>query len=328
MARSSNQKLKILYLYDLLMRTTDEEHPASMQQIIAHLESLGITAERKSIYADLEALRLYGVDIIKTSGRNSGYYVAERPFELPELKLLVDTVQSSRFITHKKSMSLIKKIEGLCSEHQAHDLQRQVFVANRIKTMNESIYYNVDEIHSGISDNRQIAFKYFEYSVAKKRVPKKNGAEYIVSPIALTWDDQNYYMIAYDGEAGLTKHYRVDKMSGIRTTDVPRHKEAMLSAADLAEYSNKVFGMFTGAERKVRMRFSNFLVGAVIDRFGTGVTIVPEDDDHFIVTTEVVVSPQFLAWVYGFGTDAVILSPEDVVEKMKLQLAATAAQYE
>lgn len=328
MSKSSNQKLKLLYIYDLLLHTTDEEHPVSTQDIIDHLSSYGISAERKSIYADIEALRVYGLDIIKSVGRNSGYYIASRPFELPELKLLVDTVQSSRFITHKKSMSLIKKIEGLCSEHQARDLQRQVFVANRIKTMNESIYYNVDEIHSGISENKQIAFKYYEYAVSKERVPRKNGEDYIVSPIALTWDDQNYYMIAYDEKAGRVKHYRVDKMGNIRTTASPRHPDALLSSADMAEYSNKVFGMFTGTEKKVQMRFSNFLVGAVIDRFGTGINIVPDGESHFIVTTEVVLSPQFLAWLFGFGTDAAIISPEDVKEKMKTMLAETMAQYE
>lgn len=327
MPKSANQKLKILYICKLLLRSSDEEHTVSMQQILQYLESVGITAERKSIYADIDALRLFGLDIEKSAGKNAGYYISSRDFELPELKLLVDSVQSSRFITRKKTMALIKKIEGLCSEHEAQSLQRQVFVANRIKTMNESIYYNVDKIHNGISLDRCIAFKYFEYSVRKERIERKSGKEYVVSPIALTWDNENYYLIAYDGDSGTIKHYRVDKMTGIRTTLEKRHPETALGSRDLADYSNKVFGMFTGTETKVRLRFKNHLAGAVIDRFGTDIVMIPVNDSEFEITASIAVSPQFLAWVYGFGTEALIVSPQEVADKMKKQLTETAALY-
>ena len=207
MARSSNQKLKPLYIMEYLLRNTDEEHPATVNQLIAYLESHGISAERKSIYSDIEALQVFGIDIErKDGGSRSGYYVAGRRFELPELKLLVDSVQSSKFITHKKTDALIKKIETLASIHEAQLLNRQVFVANRVKTMNESIYYNVDEIHSGISGNRKIRFLYFEYTVAKERSYRRGGEYYVVSPFAMTWDDENYYMVAYDSEAARIKH--------------------------------------------------------------------------------------------------------------------------
>ena len=327
MPRSANQKLKILYILELLRRSSDENHPVSMRQILDRLESLGVPAERKSVYDDIEALRLFGLDIEKTGGNNAGYYLASREFELPELKLLVDAVQSSRFITSKKTLSLIKKLECLCSEHEARSLRRQVFIANRIKSMNESIYYNVDKIHNGISLDRQIAFKYFEYSVSKERVARRGGIEYVVSPIALTWDDKNYYLIAYDGEAGMVKHYRVDKMTGIRTISEKRRPEAELHSRDVADYSNKVFGMFTGEETAVRVRFHNHLADAVIDRFGTDIRMIPISDAEFEATVSVAVSPQFLAWIYGFGADAVIVSPPEVAAKMKKQLAETAALY-
>ena len=197
MARSSFQKLKIIYVMEYLLKYSDEEHPVTTNQIIAYLQSHDIAAERKSIYNDIESLRDYGLDINQVSAGNTyGYYVASREFELPELKLLVDSVQSSKFITHKKTMSLIKKIENLASVYEAQLLNRQVFVKNRIKTMNESIYYNVDAIHTGIANNRKIRFHYFEYTVQKERRFRRDKAWYVISPFALTWDDENYYLDA------------------------------------------------------------------------------------------------------------------------------------
>ena len=223
MARSSYQKLKPLYVMNYLLQSSDEEHPVTVNQIIAHLETHGVSAERKSIYSDIEALQVFGLDIERVDNGNFvGYYVASRSFELPELKLLVDSVQSSKFITHKKTASLIKKIEKLASIHEAQLLNRQVFVKNRIKTMNESIYYNVDEIHNGISTNKKIKFLYFEYTVSKERHYRHGGEYYVVSPFAMTWDDENYYMVAYDSAAQQIKHYRVDKMEKISVVDEER----------------------------------------------------------------------------------------------------------
>ena len=245
----------------------------------------------------------------------------------PELKLLVDSVQSSKFITHKKTASLIKKIETLASVHSAQLLHRQVFVKNRIKTMNESIYYNVDEIHNGISNNRKIRFLYFEYNVAKERQYRHGGAYYVVSPFAMTWDDENYYLVAYDSEAGIIKHYRVDKMEKISTLDEERDGQEVYQALDMAVYTRKTFGMFTGEEIKVQMRFENHLVGAVLDRLGSEVFIVPDGPAHFTVRTDVVVSPQFFAWVLGFGPQAQIVGPAHVVDSMKAHIGSVAALY-
>ena len=318
MARSSNQKLKLLYLMDYLLRRSDETHPVTMRDLLSYLESLGIAAERKSVYDDIEALRQYGLDVELTRiGRESGYYVAERDFQLPELKLLVDSVQSSKFITHKKTSDLIKKIETLGSIYDAQLLDRQVYVKNRIKTMNESIYYNVDEIHTGISRGKKIRFRYFEYAVDKSRRYRRDGAWYTVSPFGLTWDDENYYLVAYDTETAGIRHYRVDKMTDIRTTDEPRDGTEAYKELDMAVYSRQVFGMFSGEIKSVTMRFRNHLAGPVIDRLGRDVMLIPDGDEHFTVTVDVAVSPQFFAWLSGFGAEAVLIAPEAVVEDMR-----------
>lgn len=329
MARSAYQKLKPLYVMNFLLQNSDEEHPVTMAQIIDHLKAQGLSAERKSIYDDLEALRVFGLDIIRVeTGRYFGYYVAHRNFELPELKLLVDSVQSSKFITHKKTAALIQKIERLASIHEAQLLNRQVFVKNRIKTMNESIYYNVDEIYTGISQNRQIRFHYFEYTVTKERRFRRDGAFYVVSPYAMCWDDENYYLVAYDSAAGIIKHYRVDKMCDISVTDEVRDGQDAYQAIDMAVYARKVFGMFSGEETTVQLRFKNHLVGAVIDRLGRDVHIVPDGEDHFTVQADVVVSPQFFAWVCGFGTEAQIIGPTHVVQEIARQVKGIAEMYQ
>ena len=328
MARSAYQKLKPLYIMNYLLQNSDEDHLVSMSQLIEHLAEHGIPSERKSVYDDIEALRVFGLDIVQGgSGKNAGYYIANRSFELPELKLLVDSVQSSKFITHKKTATLIKKIETLASIHEAQLLNRQVYVKNRIKTMNESIYYNIDAIQSGISQNKKIQFKYFEYTVQKTRHYRKDGAFYVISPFAMTWDDENYYLVAFDSQAGIIKHYRVDKMTEISSTEEDWDGLDAYQALDMAVYARKVFGMFSGEEESVQLRFENHLVGAVLDRLGQDVFIIADGDDHFTVRADVVVSPQFFAWVTGFGAAAQIIGPDDVVEKMRQHINSVAALY-
>ena len=328
MARSAYQKLKPLYIMNYLLQNSDEDHLVSMSQLIEHLAEHGIPSERKSVYDDIEALRVFGLDIVQgRSGKNAGYYIANRNFELPELKLLVDSVQSSKFITHKKTATLIKKIETLASIHEAQLLNRQVYVKNRIKTMNESIYYNIDAIQSGISQNKKIQFKYFEYTVQKTRHYRKDGAFYVISPFAMTWDDENYYLVAFDSQAGIIKHYRVDKMTEISSTEEDWDGLDAYQALDMAVYARKVFGMFSGEEESVQLRFENHLVGAVLDRLGQDVFIIADGDDHFTVRADVVVSPQFFAWVTGFGAAAQIIGPDDVIEKMRQHINSVAALY-
>ena len=310
MPKTDRQKLKLLYLRDFLLRYSDENHPVTMKQILEYLSENDIPAERKSIYSDMEALRSYGMDIVKTSDR---YFVGNRDFELPELKLLVDSVQSSKFITYKKTGTLIGKIEKMASVHEAQLLNRQVFVTNRIKSMNESIYYNVDEIHNGIAHNEKIRFHYFEWNAAKQKVLRHNGAWYEVSPYALTWDDENYYMVACDGN--VIKHYRVDKMADIGATGEAREGQELFSSLDMAVYARKTFGMFSGADENVTLRASNRLAGAILDRFGRDASLVPDGDEHFTVRVDVLVSPQFFSWVNAFGGELMITAPASVVEQ-------------
>ena len=324
MAKSANQKLKLLILKDYLLRNSDEKHPVTIPQIIEELRRYDIKAERKSLYDDLEALRVYGLDIVQSRGN---YYVGQRNFETPELKLLVDSIQSSKFITEKKTMSLIKKLEELASMYDAQLLERQVYVRNRVKSMNESVYYNVDSIADAINQDRAIRFKYFEYTVTKERRIRRNGDWYIVSPFALMWDDENYYMVAWDADAGSLKHYRVDKMLEITALKDTREGKEAFAEVDMAAYAKKTFGMFTGQDRSVRLRFKNILAGAVFDRFGRDVMLIPDGEDHFVVTLDVAVSPQFYWWVFGFGTDVEILSPDDIRERAADLAQQIADQY-
>lgn len=321
----SHQKLKLLYLMKILVEKTDEEHTLTVPQMIEELSHYGVSAERKSIYSDLEYLRLFGLDICSRKTKTHDYFVASRDFELPELKLLVDSVQSSKFITHKKSLELISKIEKLTSIPNAKKLHRQVYVSNRVKTFNETIYYNVDRIHEAIAENKQITFKYFEMNVDKKKVYRKNGDLYIESPVALSWDDENYYLITYKQKYDNYAHYRVDKMESIEITDYDRVLND--KPFDLSEYSKATFGMFGGDEANVSIKFDNELIGVVLDRFGTDVKISKADDKHFVCRAKVAVSPQFLAWVFSFGDCAEIISPNSVIDEMRQLLFDVNKKY-
>ncbi len=328
MAKSSNQKLKLLYIMQYLLRETDEDNPVTTAQIISMLESNGISAERKSIYENIEDLRQFGLDIENSgTGRSSGYYIASREFEMPELKLLVDAVQSSKFITRTKSDRLIKKIEALTDRHQAEKLQRQVFVTNRIKHDNESIYYNVDEIHTAINSDKKLSFFYFDWTSEKTKRYHRGKKRYVVSPWALAWDDENYYMIGYDSEADMIKHYRVDKMERITAEDIEREGRERFSRFDMAIYSKKVFGMFGGEEKTVTIKFREDLAGAVIDRFGRDSMIIPSKDGYFTVRVNAFVSPLFYSWVFGFGNGAKIIDPPEIAEEFKKMAENVIGQY-
>lgn len=327
MVKSYSQKLRVLYVMQVLLRYSDEEHPISQAEISERLNAYGIQADRKSIYDDIKVLNEFGLEIENRRAKPSGFYVAERSFELPELKLLVDAVQSSKFITAKKSNELIRKLEELASVHEAKTLQRQVFIGNRIKTMNESIYYNVDKIHQAISQNRLIRFHYYEWTPQKEMHLRRNGKAYEISPWGLTWDDENYYMVGYDGEAEMIKHFRVDKMLDIEITDQPRSGKERFEKFDLANYAKKVFGMFSGEEHTVKMLCENNLAGAMIDRFGRDVMMHPVDEEHFSVSTAVNVSPQFFGWLVALGKGVVIESPEDVREEFGGWMRAVMREY-
>lgn len=315
MAKSAGQKLKLLYIIKLLTENTDENHPASTADIIAYLEANGIHSERKSIYDDIAKLCDFGYDIIQVHSRlGGGYYMAGRDFELAELKLLVDAVQSSRFITTRKSRSLIKKLEQLAGKHDAGKLQRQVYVAGRIKTENESIYYSIDSIHRAIQENKQISFQYLDWNLKKELIARDQILRK-VSPWALIWREENYYLAAYDSEDGIMKHYRVDKMGQVKVLKDSREGMELFEKTDPAVYSNQTFGMFGGQEEIVTLQFPNRLVGVVLDRFGRDVDIRPMTDRIFRIRARVVVSGQFFGWLAGVGREAVVISPTSVREQ-------------
>lgn len=318
MAKSPNQKLKLLYLKRYLENHSDEEHPVTTAEIIDYLARQDIAAERKSIYDDIESLRLYGLDVEKVRmGSSTGWYVASRDFQLPELKLLVDSVQSSRFITHKKSMELIGKIEKLTGIHEAQSLRRQVWVKNRIKSMNESIYYNIDDIHAAIAQDRKISFRYFQYTVTGERKLRRDGQRYVISPYALLMDDENYYLIGYDGQAGIIKHFRVDKMIELKDAGAGREGHEVAEKLDMGAYTDSHFGMFSGDAVPVKLEFVNALAGAVIDRFGRDVMCIPSGEGRFTVTVSAVVSAPFFGWLSSFGDGVRILAPESAVLAMR-----------
>ena len=327
MAKASGQKIKILYLMKIMYEQTDDVHGLTLAQIAEHLESYGIHAERKALYDDIETLCEFGMDIEKRKEKNVTYHVMSRDFELPELKLLVDAVQSSKFITHKKSAELIRKLSSFSSKYQGNALSRQVYVSNRIKTMNESIYYTVDYIHEAISGNVQITFNYFEWTAKREKRLRRDGKTYKVSPWALTWDDENYYLVAYDTEHKEIRHYRVDKMVNIAVTDEPRDGKEVFGDFDMGTYSKKTFGMFAGDETRVTLRCKNNLAGVIIDRFGADTTFFSADDEHFDINVKVAVSPMFLSWVMNFGSDMKVLSPASVQEKIKTLAKEILEQY-
>ena len=314
MPKSAGQKLKLLYLLKLLEEEGCEAYPVSTNRIIEYLSAQGIHAERKSIYDDVERLRDFGYDVVQNSTRlGGGYYLGQRMFELPELKLLVDAVQSSRFITTKKSRELIGKLERMAGKHDAGKLQRQVHVIGRAKTENEGIYYSIDSIHRAIQENRRIAFLYMDWSVKKELIPR-TGEERIISPWALLWQNENYYLIAYDGASRSIKHFRVDKMGKVRVLEDQREGGKEFEKIDLAAYANQTFGMFGGKEEMITMEFPENLIGVVIDRFGKDVSVRQMKDGTFRVRTRLAVSGQFFGWLTGIGKSAKIISPVQVRE--------------
>ena len=329
MPKGTNQKFKLYRLAQIMLENTDEEHYITMPEIMAALGKYEITADRKSIYTDLRDLEILDIEVEgEPVGNRYHYHVINRPFELPELKLLVDAIQSSRFITEKKTNALIRKLEKLVSKYDAQKLQRQVYVSGRIKTMNESIYYTVDAIHNAISENRKIRFQYFQWNVKKEMELRHGGAYYQVSPWGLSWDDENYYMIGYDSDAGQIKHYRVDKMLHIQMSEEKREGRESFKKLDMAEYSRKSFGMFGGKDQQVKLLVDNRFAGVIIDRFGKDVMLIPADKEHFTVKVDVHVSSQFLAWIISLGDGVKILGPGEVTAMMKEEIRRLGKQYE
>ncbi len=324
MAKSDNQKLKILYILDYLQRNSHGDHLIRASQLVDMLAQKGILCERKTVYSDISALQDYGVDIVSVPGKNGGYYIASRNFELPELKLLVDAVQSSRFLTEKKSRELIEKLCRECSIHEAQLVRWDVLVSGRVKSMNETIYYNVDAIQEAIGQNKQITFRYFDWNLDGTR--KYREKDYAASPYGLCQDNENCYLLAYSDRHGITS-YRVDRMADIQLTKDTRVPCPELSGKKLVEHANRLFQMYSGDAVNVKMRFHKSLVNVVIDRFGRDILLIPDGEDHFVFTAPVAISPIFLSWIIGFGTKAKILHPQSVIDRCKELCMESLNQY-
>lgn len=333
MPKCLNQKMKILLVRDFLQRHSDEDNIVTMNDIISMLNKNGIAAERKSVYDDIKTLMAYGMDISIEKGKNSGYKLLSRDFQIAELKLLVDAVQSSKFLTEKKSRELISKLEKLASERQGKELWHQVVVAGRIKSANETVYYNVDDINNAINNNKKISFKYYSYELDFSKVKKlvkhyrNGGGEYTVSPYKLVWDSENYYLISFDDKDKKSKHFRVDKMEKIKRLSDARDGSEEFKNFDMSRYTKSVFGMFGGEKKPVTLRFENSLANVVTDRFGHEPIFMPDDDEHFKFSVEVEISPVFFSWIFTFGEKAEILSPESVISEYKKRLEENIGLY-
>ena len=320
MAKEPGQKLRILRLADIFREYTDETHGLSRARIEEMLREYNISVERKTFYEDIKLLCDYGMEILSYIEKHTHYYyLSTRKFELPELKLLVDSVQSARFITEKKSSELIRKLETLTSIHNARQLHRQVIISGRVKTVNERIFYNVDDIHTAVGRNAQITFRYCQWSVSKTLEPRRGGSLYQVSPWELVWDDENYYLVAFDSKAADFRHFRVDKMTDISVTDLPRDGREYYDKIDMAHYRSAHFGMFSGEEVSVALLCRNELIGVIIDRFGTDIPIIPKDSGYFTTHINVVVSQQFIGWLVGIGEGITVLSPDSVVQRLQAE---------
>ena len=330
MPKTTGQKKKLLLIKDYLLECTDESHGVTISDIMAYLSQNGISASYQTVKDDVELLCDLGMDI----SFERGISVISRDFELPELKLLVDCVQASKFITEKKTAELTDKLCTLCSKYEADSLKRQVH-RNRIKSMNESVHTNISLLVEAIGLYRETSFKYMQYTLNKDMELRRGGKVYTVKPKAIVYSDDNYYLIAEDIETKVTKHYRVDKMKSINyerqsydrsVWSQPRPRRG-LDSFDAAEYVKENFAMYGGQIRRVTMRFSNELIGVVIDRFGKDIPIRKVDEKHFETTVSVAVSPQFFAWVFGLAGGAKITAPKEVCSEMRRMLKETHEMY-
>ena len=326
MPKSDNQKLKIFYILDYLEAYSNEKNPVRASDLITMLDrQWGIRCDRKTVYSDIAALQQYGVDIVSIPGKNGGYYIASRNFELPELKLLIDAVQSSRYLTEKKSRELIEKLCSQCNEQDAKLMRRTVLVSGRVKSMNETIYYNVDAIQEAIAQNKQISFRYFDWDFGGKR--KYRDKEYLASPYGLCQDHENCYLLAFSSRYGITS-YRVDRMTDIQLTEENRIPCPELTGKALHDHANRLFQMYSGDALDVKMRFHRSLLNVVIDRFGKDTMLIPDGEDYFNFTVKVAISPMFLSWVIGFGAKAKILYPKSVADACKALCMEAMNHYE
>lgn len=329
MTTSNAQKLKLLYLMDFLQKETDPDHGLTMTQLIEKLGERGISAERKSLYKDIEALISFGMDIRKYQRQPVEYALAERDFELSELMLLVDAVQSSRFLSDGKSKALVRSIRAMASTKERSALNKQVHVHGRPRVQTESDFNTVDKIQETMACRRKISFQYFMYGTAKQKIARKAGAAHVGTPISLTYSDGNYYLVAYSDADQEIRRYRVDRMDKVQTLDEKAERNEIIRAYDADDVGKCAFGMYDGERTQVTLHVQENVMNVIIDRFGRDVTSKPTDDGAAaIVTAHVMVSPVFFGWLVQMGPSVRIDAPASTREQYLAFLDSIKQAYE
>ena len=327
MAKSEKQKQKLFRILEMLMRESDDEHGLTVNEIIDRLSEMGIKAERKSIYDDFLVLEELGFSISKLSAKPPKYTLENRIFELAELKMLVDAVEASKFITAGKSREIISKLEIFAGVHRSRELSRQVYVEDRVKSQNNTSIYSIDSIHTAINEKKKLSFKYFYFNSNKEKIFRNGDTPYIVTPLGLLWNDENYYLVALDEKADTVKNFRVDKMQSARVLEDNSKQDLRIDKFNPADYSRKIFGMYGGREELVTLECKEKLAGAMLDRFGTELNFI-KTDFGFKFTARLIISPQFFAWVLGFGSDLRIVTPDSVRQEFASKLREIAENYD
>jgi predicted DNA-binding transcriptional regulator YafY len=325
MAKSAEQKAKMMLIYKMLYEKTDENHNMTVNDMIEELSGSGIKAERKSIYNDLKVLKDMGYDIIGIKSRTYSYYMGSREFQMPELKLIIDAVVSAKFLTAKKTKDLVEGLCKLTSRTMKKELVSNTGAYNRNKSTNENVYYNINSINEAITKNAKIRFSYFDYDIKKNKVYRGVKGKYKVSPYTLIWEDENYYMICYYDRYNITQ-FKVDKMESIeilREKIDPEKKKEF----NLAAYTKPMFNMFKGDPVKAEILFDNSLLNVVFDRFGLDINIKEVDRKHFLACVDVSISPTFIAWLFTFSDKAKVLSPKSLVDEIETTISKLAQIY-
>lgn len=318
MAQDNCQKIKLLKLYEMLRQETDEFHPITTNTLCSRLAAMGISCDRRTLAKDISLLNEYNYEILWTwVGKEKGYYIIDRSFSVPELKVLIDAVQASSFITEKKTAELIEKIAQLGGSHRAEILKSNMVCFNTRKHSNENIYFNVEALEEAILQQKKVIFKYFDLNENGERVFRRDGHHYVVEPISLVFNEDNYYLVVYSAKHDSTANYRVDRMKEVDIIDEPICEKALQLRERVSGYTEQSFKMFGGHPRKITIRFDNCLIGAVYDKFGEKIQIVRVDNQHCEATVHIQISPTFWGWLFQFGNLMKITAPDDMIEEYR-----------
>ena len=322
MAIYNYRKVKLLKLIELLRQHTDEQNPMTTAQICAAMGEMGIPCDRRIITQDVIALNELDYEIMSTMiGHEKAYYVEDRSFSLPELKILIDAVHASSFITEKKSEKLIEKIAALAGSHRAEVLKRNMICFNTRKHSNEKILYSIDTLETAILAQKKVIFLYFDLNENGERVYRRDGHHYVVEPVALVFNEDNYYLMCYSSRHNTTSNYRIDRMDGVGIIEDSCCEKAIALRNEVADYTEQAFKMFGGQLEDVVLEFDRTLIGAVYDKFGESVKMMPSGENKIIATVKVRISPTFWGWLFQFGKKMRILSPEAISEAYQEQIA-------